>query len=461
MNRLWPVKRPIGLNLPIVVGIPILLSILIGLIAGRFSDVIPADLSLIVTGGCIVLLLLGPVLSWIVLDHPYLVAALYAADMHKVLLNVLPLLWGQPRAWDAHTQTVDYVAATITVVTLLLAILRGKARWRRWLISIPVVSQLFLTGFKLVGVLQTPTSLGLLDFAQFVGGNLLLLMMPVAVCQDDTQVRRVWKVWLITALILTVLSVWLVAGAGATWKGARERLVGLAGTRTGRVCVSAIIYLIISESGRKLGPWKKLLRWLTVVLFVIPVFSSHSKASLIGLVIVLGLYAVFRPGRFAGQMVLLGLFIVGLGLFLFIQYPGIVVPLIEMEGYETSIGIRVDLAQRHLDSGLASPFLGLGITGARPHNVFVELLVQVGIWGPVLFLGFFVSTMIRGWYALRIAADDESGQGLIAATLLTCLFTAFMAQITGDIAGNRDLWLFSGLLLALDFQRRELKPTDV
>jgi hypothetical protein len=53
---------------------------------------------------------------------------------------------------------------------------------------------------------------------------------------------------------------------------------------------------------------------------------------------------------------------------------------------------------------------------------------------------------------MRMAADKKPARDLITATLLACILTAFMSQITGDIVGNRDLWLFSGLLLALDFQ---------
>lgn len=443
-------------------GIGVVLGASIGLASAYTRGRVQGFLLLGAGGGLLLLITLR-----VALKQPWFVLAVYGADLPKVLVSVLPLLAGKPRAWDAYVSYVDYGVAAIAAGTLLLVALLGKARWRRWFVSVPVVSQLALTCLRLVGVLKTPDSYSLAMFAQFVGGNILLLLMPVAVCRSDTHVRRVWRIWLIMALVLALAAVWMLS-QGAVSRGARARYLALGGIRTGRVCAVATIYLLVATSGQRLSSQKRCLRLMALMILLSAILTTGSKAALVGLIAVLALYVGFFLRRRAGCIEFLGLSVVGLSVLLFfvLNPMNLSFDVLRLARYARSLESRALLAQHYLQLGWSSPLVGSGIRSSyggdssigRTHNVLLELYVQGGILGPVLFLLFFVSTLAYGWRAIRMTSSNKRVQNLIIATLLACLFTAFMAQITGDIGGNRDLWLFSGLLLALVFQHGKSNP---
>jgi hypothetical protein len=406
---------------------------------------------LIVVGGCIALI----VGLKIVLRHPYIILGIYGADLHKVLVNVLPLISGNPRAWDSYVQLVDYIIAGAACATLALAILFGRARWKRWFVSIPVLSQLALVGLRFGGLLQTPDRFSLLMFAQFIGGNFLLLLMPVALCTNEKQVRRIWHIWLAMALILAAVSVWLL-GKGAVWLGTRNRWVGLSNIRTGRVCAIAFVYLVVAGFRPELGFWGRKWRQLALIVLAVAVLTAGSKAAVMGLLIVLVIYLLLFAGRRSTWASALGAGFLGLWILLFLAWdPFDLDALTRLGQWAGSVESRILMALYYFERGLDSPFLGSGIKSSyggpsmiRAHNVSLELFVQVGLLGPLLFLLFVTTTLIQGWQALRMTHDRQR-QRLITATLLACILAAFMSQITGDIIGNRDLWFFSGLVLAL------------
>lgn len=453
MHKLNLEKQWISPKYVALVGIPIL-AVLLGVVSVRYPRI--RHLVFVALGAGLAL----PLLLQVVVGYSTLVLGVYGADLHKVLANVLPLIWGNPRAWDAYVQSIDYVVAGAAGITLVLTVLVGKARWKRWFVSIPVLSQLALTGLKLLGLLQTPDHLSFLMFAQFVGGNILLLLMSVALCKNERQVRRVWQVWLVMALILAAVSVWLL-GKGAVWTSARNKWVGLAGIRTGRVCAIALVYLVVAGNRHGLGFWKRTGRQLALIVLAIAVFTAGSKAAFMGLIVVFGIHALFLSRRQSTWIKLFGAGSLGLFVLLFLAWdPMGLNALVKFGGYVRSLQARIPHTLYYLEKGLSSPLLGSGIRSSyggpsmqRTHNVLLELFVQVGILGPLLFLLFVAATLVQGWQALRMTRDRQR-RDLIMATLLACILTAFMSQITGDIIGNRDLWLFSGLLLTLAFENR-------
>jgi hypothetical protein len=399
--------------------------------------------------------LLPPFLLQFSMAYAILVLGVYGSDLHKVLVNVLPLIAGNPRAWDSYVQLVDYVIAGAACATLALAILFGRARWKRWFDSIPVLSQLALVGLMFGGLLQTPDRFSLLMFAQFIGGNILLLLMPVALCRNEKQVRRIWHIWLAMALILAAVSVWLL-GKGAVWVSARNRWVGLANIRTGRVCAIAFVYLLVAGFSPELGFWGRSWRQLALIILAIAVFTAGSKAAVMGLLFVLVLYLLLFTRHRSTWLSVLGGGFLGLWVLLFLAWdPFDLNALAQFGGYAKSVESRIPQIFYYFEKGLESPLWGSGIKSSyggssmiRTHNVFLELFVQVGLLGPLLFLLFVIATLTQGWQALRRTRDRQR-QRLINATLLACILTAFMSQITGDIVDNRDLWFFSGLVLAL------------
>jgi hypothetical protein len=435
-----------------------LLFILAGLGLALFSD---ANGYIV---GAAALVCLWPALQIILSRYPDVVVGVYGADLLKVLLVTLPLLLARPRLWDGYLNSAELIAGAAVLMALLLAFAQRKAMWTRWLIAVPVLCQLGITVLRFVSLLQSPDSLSTQLFIQFLGGNMLLLLAPIALCKNPRQVRRVWEVWTVAAIILAVASLWLLS-KGVLARSARQDYLLLAQTKTGRVCATTLVFLVLAVPARRLGSFKGMIRPIAIVLCAVAVLTSGSKATFIWLLAVMGIYVLVGPTTFPRLRQTLGLVLVGLAavLFLLVGLPELD-PLRKLTDFSWSIAGRVQNAQYFVTRAFSSPVFGYGIVAAyqgetaqRTHNTFVELFVQIGILGPVLFFAFLASICVYGWRAIKATDHDHSTQRLVIATFLACLHSALMAQVTSDIVGNRDLWLFSGLLTALYFQTLE-KP---
>jgi O-antigen ligase len=85
-----------------------------------------------------------------------------------------------------------------------------------------------------------------------------------------------------------------------------------------------------------------------------------------------------------------------------------------------------------------------------PHNLFLEMGVELGLVGVVLVLGFLVTS----WLAMARARLLRGPAGLQAA-VVTALFASAVvnAMFSGDIQTNANVWLAAGLGLGLAMRR--------
>ena len=108
---------------------------------------------------------------------------------------------------------------------------------------------------------------------------------------------------------------------------------------------------------------------------------------------------------------------------------------------------------------LEYPFFGTGIgeftnrytgsTGLYPHNVFLEILCELGIFGVlVFFVPIFISEyqILRQWIMF--------GKPSLSHLLILCVCFMVAASISGNFASNRSMWLFA--ILTLHFTSRRM-----
>jgi len=126
----------------------------------------------------------------------------------------------------------------------------------------------------------------------------------------------------------------------------------------------------------------------------------------------------------------------------------------QRHSYRMGLQSRTQLAKEYLRLGMERPLVGHGIRAAYPaakkrtHSVIQALFVQVGLLGPGIYLAFLSLLAIRGVRELaRTTSPSNPGYALLAATFCGCLFLMGKAEVTSDVAGNRELWLFSGVLV--------------
>lgn len=131
-------------------------------------------------------------------------------------------------------------------------------------------------------------------------------------------------------------------------------------------------------------------------------------------------------------------------------------PLTWMES-ESSIE-RMSLYKLTWETILKNPLTGAG-TGAIyiAENIFFEVLSNVGIIGLILFIMFLYSVGRKGGrYLTTIYPHQditERGIGLMVLVISIALFID--KQVSYELAGNKDLFIFLGIIMNLPFLKSE------
>ena len=115
---------------------------------------------------------------------------------------------------------------------------------------------------------------------------------------------------------------------------------------------------------------------------------------------------------------------------------------------------RQSIWQDGIDIWRESPIFGAGFGSFReaasspdfrhPHNMFVEYLCELGVVGLVLGCGMWWSAFRHLLQRKRLSADP-----LFLTVCAMWLHTVTVAQFSGDIADNRLMFVFAGLVVAV------------
>lgn len=135
-------------------------------------------------------------------------------------------------------------------------------------------------------------------------------------------------------------------------------------------------------------------------------------------------------------------------------------------GSDPTMSGRTRLWAWGLEQAAASPLLGegtggYGVTGAStayPHNVFIELCVEHGVWGlvaSVLLMAYFIKYLVR-CYRLRPAAGPAADWVLSIG-----VFGMVNAQFSGDLPAQYALWFGLGLMVAMHRLHATTEPQSM
>lgn len=201
-------------------------------------------------------------------------------------------------------------------------------------------------------------------------------------------------------------------------------------------------------------------------------FASGSRSSLLGTFAALLVFVVLRPGHGVLRMVGRGLVLVsvvgvlGFGLYNSGQLPPTLEERVtrsmsaDAEDQAHLVGDREHLADAAVNAFVSHPYLGTGLDNFRyvttdynlfatpqlPHNLWLQLLVQVGLFGTLAFAGYLLV-----WFRDMVAAfrravpvDAELLWSLVAA--MAGILTIFM--FAPEML-DRHYWLLAALGLAI------------
>jgi len=103
-----------------------------------------------------------------------------------------------------------------------------------------------------------------------------------------------------------------------------------------------------------------------------------------------------------------------------------------------------------LGTGGFSQLFSIGDQRFYPHNIFLELYIENGLPGLVIWLGFLAAVAVRWTRWKKRPADPGSRTERILLRLVAAQFVFHMvnAQFSGDIFVNQWIWLWAGALVA-------------
>jgi len=127
---------------------------------------------------------------------------------------------------------------------------------------------------------------------------------------------------------------------------------------------------------------------------------------------------------------------------------------------------RLELYSSAILLFLQNPLLGVGtggFPGGYPHNIFLEVAAENGIFGLLLFICFLFSVIQKGfrYIILYLPKLDEYSKnvGLIILTLSVSLFIE--KQFSYGLDMHKDLFVFLGLMVNLPSLTNSYKTKDV
>jgi O-antigen ligase len=220
---------------------------------------------------------------------------------------------------------------------------------------------------------------------------------------------------------------------------------------------AALIMLFLASNQNRLGP--RVLTALPVVLLLAAMLSSGSRAPLLSLVIALPALLLTRVrDRRAFRRLALSFAALGVAAVVAI---GALVPAESITRAVSSFGgdetvaagaseTRGSLWNQALEASAQDPLLGIGTGGflavntdlAYPHNIFLEILLENGVFALlalILAIGAALHRLVGYALAQRPGSDIA---GLMVSLIV---FTVFNSFFSGDLPGNNAIWGWIGL----------------
>ncbi len=371
---------------------------------------------------------------------------IFAFPLSALFSALISSLWGI----NGDTFSVASRAITFLVAMLLFAkrTLTGHA-------SVPsralvVFSLIYMTrlGYDafIVGNPAAGTAMYFFAIVTLVPTFALACVQP-----QDWNERGAILVSLIMGVIFIILAIWMLAtGRGQEWID--QEIVILNG---GRQSFERINPILLGHTA------------VTVILLAVSLVVNDASRTFkfaLACIIVLSLYIVYLAASRGPILTLL----VGLVVLCINNRRGLVISLIcaaclvamavatemDIEGFlrqmrftsagtDTNSIARIDYFFEGWDAFVSSPIIGasfeMPISGGWPHNVFIEVLMSMGLIGMAAFLALLLPALLRTFKAVR--------QGTCFAGILLVQMLVGM-QFSGSLWGTAALWATMALVVS-------------
>lgn len=393
-----------------------------------------------------------------------IILAIYASDFHKLLLNICSFFGGNIAFANEYGRMLDAILALLCAFNALLVALLKPDIGR--FTNVAVLAQFVIFALLSFSLLNSHDMISLENYARFAAGNLLIFFAAIAICRTPLEIRRVWVIWIFTSVCLSIISICLF-GAGINWSSARSAVIPAGNIRTGYFSSISLVYIFANLSTRFNS--KNLFLLFLIIVLMGGILTSGSKASIIIAALGIGIY-LFIPVLSALKVPKQVIFIAPVIIFLIIfaghvnrfESAGFIKDNIKPQSYFKGGQNRIELMQSYLKLGSDSPIFGNGISASysleeRTHSVLMSVFVQIGVLGLLAYIVFLISVVLKGLRVVNrrnCAYVYKRFKKLSTVTFIAVILLILKSEITSDIPGNRELWLFAGMLLSIYKSRR-------
>jgi O-antigen ligase len=357
----------------------------------------------------------------------------------------------------------------LTVALLVLTVVGGVLKSGKDLFALRIVYPksyalyLAFIGIMLLSLTYTADySAGLDKVGRFIVFSGAVIVMPFLVLRTRDSLTRFFLTLVAGGLIVSFDSFGSLGG--------KERLVSSGGDtiQLGHDAATAIIviwYLLLP--GKRLV--KRAILYALVLALAVAMLGSGSRGPVVGLGCCLALsFVLHKRLGIQGKSMLLDLGAVTLAGLMVIPFVGIPQSSFDYlarlgdPNMHHMLGPREALMDLAWHLTLAHPLRGVGIggypvlfrgIGAWPHNMFLEISSELGVFAVVLFV---MLLWVGFREALREVMDRDPQYGPLAAMV----FAFFVLQVidiinTGSLNDNRAMWLAIALPFVLKNMRAE------
>lgn len=371
-------------------------------------------------------------------------------------------------------EVVDYTILVTALVWLGMGkmILEGEWRIPRWSKRILFVYAIFCLVLAISGFYTPSPNYGLVKILRYLIIASSVFVIPFVLIKRPEDSRLLLRHFKILAVILTLSMVgqllYLAYTGGLVTYLVRVTLLSanpITVSRTLALITSMIMILAIRNS-----PVVRLALLPVLALLLVAIVSTGSRGPLVSLFVGMLAYSILFENRYRSRLILFSGFAIGLVIALIFTLPeslttrffqlaqGDVVIMPGGVKRVSTLGTRFAFWEMSVDTWLSSienALVGLGAGGFSslfiwrdfrwyPHNLFLEVLVELGIVGLVT-IAVLMGMCLKHLMSQKISGSLTNHSALWVAAMLVMFFAA---QFSGDINDNRSLLMLLAISLA-------------
>jgi O-antigen ligase len=366
-------------------------------------------------------------------------------------------------------------AAWIGIAIVFAVVRKTHEPATRAMMSAPVLLSFVLLGIMLLRLGPSPgEAYGSTKVQLYIADNLIFMIGAVFVGFSGRDLRLALAILLVVAACGALLLVFklLSGGLHATFDSRFALSADEYPIYLGRESADGVIlaiYVVLAATRL----WTRMAAVAVLPLLLVALIASGSRgpvlAFAVGLIVFFGLIATSRGARRRLQLVGAALLaaIIVVPLALPSSSIGRAISTLLGSGAGLSSNGRSELWAKAFNGFAMRPLFGLGTGGFAslnptlpyPHNLLLEMSVELGIVGLLLILGViasFTNRLFSAWRAMNGRDKIE------AATLISLFVMAFVnAMFSGAIQDNSELWVWGaigvGMSSRLAVRRRALR----